>query len=156
MSKSKVRGRSSSYDMGRHGQWSSWWNLKSIKACRQPGGLLSICWYTYMCPVGGFLSLTQCTQFAKLGVFWEILPKKHPICHKLGVLGQTNKETVGHKRRWNKGTRHKGTVYGYRVLQNILHASLCDTNYTCSIIIHCTCSKANVLVNEYTNNGIMG
>ncbi len=36
--------------------------------------------------MGGFPSLTQCTQFAKLGVFFEILPKKHPIWPKLGVF----------------------------------------------------------------------
>ncbi len=29
--------------------------------------------------MGGFPSLTHCTQFAKLGVFWQILPNKHPI-----------------------------------------------------------------------------
>ena len=33
---------------------------------------------------GGFLSQTQCDQFAKLGVFWKIWPKKHPICSELG------------------------------------------------------------------------
>ncbi len=43
--------------------------------------------YIFM-KLGGFLSLTQCTQFAKLGVFWEILPKKHPIGPKLGVFLQ--------------------------------------------------------------------
>ncbi len=38
--------------------------------------------------MGGFPSLTQCAQFAKLGVFWEILPKKHPIWPNLGVFLQ--------------------------------------------------------------------
>ena len=28
--------------------------------------------------MGGFLSQTQCAQFAKLGVFWKIWPKKAP------------------------------------------------------------------------------
>ncbi len=40
--------------------------------------------------MGGFPSLTQCTQFAKLGVFWEILSTKHPIWLKFGVFPAEN------------------------------------------------------------------
>ncbi len=36
---------------------------------------------------GGFVT-AQCTQFAKLGVFEGILPKKHPIWPKLSVFLQ--------------------------------------------------------------------
>ncbi len=47
--------------------------------------------------MGGFPSLTRCTQIAKLGVFWEILPKKHPICPKLGVFLQKMRILKGPK-----------------------------------------------------------
>ena len=36
--------------------------------------------------MGGFPFQTQCAQFAKLGEFWKIWPKKRPICCKLGVF----------------------------------------------------------------------
>ena len=65
---------------------------------RGGGGGLTDKWYTGMLKgfgvhfrnfgilMGGFWSQTQCAQFAKLGVFPKILPKKHTICPKLGAF----------------------------------------------------------------------
>ncbi len=39
--------------------------------------------------MGGFPFQTQCAQFAKLGAFWKIWSKQHPICFKLGVFCRT-------------------------------------------------------------------
>ena len=57
--------------------------VDDIRGCLKAYGCFFV---TIGISIGGFLSQTQCAQFANLGVFWKIWPKKHLIFSKLCVF----------------------------------------------------------------------